>query len=168
MYLARDSTGEPRDSNVRCKQDSTGEPRDLELECKHDISPHSMDQELWCGLTSDLIDVFNYYDWIGYLILRDTPAIDQEVARQKFGPWIINYYQICEYELKEVWRKYPDVWRYLRPLYDNLIEQEKAWYKETKKVYPYQRDGKRTDEHLNNFLRREHVRSHRGAAGGDK
>ncbi len=92
-----------------------------------DISPYSIDQEPWRGLNSDLIDLFNYFDWIGYLA-DGNKAIDREVVAQKFGPWIIMYYQICRDELALVRRRYPARWRYLTSLYERLIQREKDWY----------------------------------------
>jgi hypothetical protein len=67
------------------------------LHCHHaeEISPYSTDVDhYWNNLPSDLIDLFNYFDWIGYLALKKGEAMDLEVVAQKVGPWIINYYQI--------------------------------------------------------------------------
>ncbi len=142
------------------QRDSNGNgqlKRNLDLRCYHEISPYDTDQEFWCGLNSDLIDLFNYFDWIGYLA-DGNKAIDREVVAQKFGPWIIMYYQICRDELALVRRRYPARWRYLTSLYERLIQREKDWYEELGGTYP----GDRTPEEIANFLQREHVRSHRG------
>jgi hypothetical protein len=124
----------------------------LKFRCDHDISPYSSteDQELWCGLNSDLIDLFNYYDWIGYLTSEESGAIDQEVVLKKFGAWIKNYYEACKEEMEKVQKKYPEHWKYLNGLYEELILR-----KEFK------------DEPVTDFLLREHVRSHRSLSGSD-
>jgi hypothetical protein len=141
--------------------DSNGDlKRQVDLHCYHNISPYGTTQKLWCGLTSDLIDLFNYYDWMGYLADERTKAIDEEVVAQKFGPWIINYYQMCKEELAMVQEEYPGRWHYLKPLYNKLIEREAARYKEERPDNPY--NGKRSPEQIEDFLRREHTRSHRG------
>jgi hypothetical protein len=44
--------------------------RGLLLPCDQDLSPHSAEQELWRGLNRDLVDIFNYFDWIGYLTVE--------------------------------------------------------------------------------------------------
>jgi hypothetical protein len=141
------------------QKDSTGHPkRNLQLHCYHEISPYATNQELWCGLNSDLIDLFNYYDWMGYLADEKTKAVEEEVVAQKFGPWIIMYYQLCKDEIAVVREKYPTRWRYLTPLYNRLIQREKGWYEKLGEAYP----GDRNPEQINVFLQREHVRSHRG------
>jgi hypothetical protein len=147
------------------QKDSNGKPkRDLNLSCYHNISPYGIDQQLWYGLTSDLIDIFNYYDWIGYLAHKRPKSIDQEVVAQKFGPWIINYYQICEVELGAVRADFPRRWRYLSTLYNILIQRERDLHERENPGEPY--NGRRSPEQIDDFLRREHVRSHRGFALG--
>ena len=97
----------------------------MELHCDNPdrISPYAADQNYrWNELTSDLTDIFNYFDWIAYLVIEKSATIDLEVVAQKFGPWIINYYQICEIELDQILKNYPTRWRYLKLLYDKLIE----------------------------------------------
>src|SRR5215217_582066 len=88
------------------------------------ISPYSIDQAPWHGLNSDLIELFNYYDWIGYLTFgRPLLAIDKHVVYRKFGSWIINYYQLCKEELEEdIMPRWPARWPYLKKLYYDLIE----------------------------------------------
>ena len=114
----------------------------------HDISPCSgaEDQELWCGLNSDLIDLFNYYDWIGYLTSSESDAIDREVALRRFGPWIWNYYSACKEEMDVVKTNFPGHWKDLDNLYEELNEREEFKHEE-----------------IAAFLLREHVRSHRGS-----
>ncbi len=128
-----------------------------------DISPYSIDQEPWRGLNSDLIDLFNYYDWIGYLTSEKPRTIHLDVVYRKFGPWIINYYQLCKEELEgDIMQKYPARWPYLKKLYYDLIAIEQAYYDEEE--YPTDPFlGARTHEELKHWLRREHVRSHRGS-----
>jgi len=130
-----------------------------EFNCQHDISPYSTGQKPRHGLNSDLIDLFNYFNWIGYLVIQRPRTIDTEVVYQKFGPWIINYYQICKDEIEKVRDAYYDArWRHLKPLYDELIAIEEE--AEVRKTGAYSADRKLED--IKEFLRREHVRSHRG------
>ena len=130
-----------------------------------DISPYSIDQKPLHGLNSDLIDLFNYYDWIGYLTSERPKTIHLDVVYRKFGPWIINYYQLCKEDLegKEgIIETDPARWPYLKKLYDNLIKKEEDCYKEgeyRKEPFP----GARTPEQIKQWLLREHVRSHRGS-----
>jgi hypothetical protein len=127
-----------------------------------DISPYS-NQEPWRGLNSDLIDLFNYFDWIGYLTSERPRTIHLEVVYRKFGPWIINYYQLCKEELEEdIMQTDPARWPYLKRLYYKLIAIEEAYYDEGEySTEPF--PGARTHEELKHWLRREHVRSHRGS-----
>jgi hypothetical protein len=135
------------------------EKRDVPINCEYDISPYRTDpSNRWYGLTSDLIDLFNYFDWIGYLTSEESNAIDREVVRQKLGPWIIAYYDMCRAEIDEVQEHHPDRWIYLDPLYADLIERRKKWYADNREPLPRFDD----EEELNAFLQREHIRSHRG------
>jgi hypothetical protein len=134
------------------------EQRHVPINCEYDISPYRTDQSSWYGLTSDLIDQFNYFDWIGYLTSDECQAIEREVVRQKLGPWIIAYYEMCRAEIDEVQEHHPDRWVYLDPLYADLIERRKKWYADNREPLPRFDD----EEELNAFLQREHVRSHRG------
>jgi hypothetical protein len=136
------------------------EKRDVPIHCDYDISPYRTDpSNRWYGLPSDLIDLFNYFDWIGYLTDEEASnAIDREVVRQKLGPWIIAYYDMCRAEIDDVQQHHPDRWVYLDPLYEDLIDRRKKWYADNKEPLPRIDD----DEELNAFLQREHVRSHRG------
>jgi hypothetical protein len=129
-----------------------------EFDCEQNISPYSIGHTPWHGLNSDLIDLLNYFDWIGYLASEKPLTIDKDVIYQKFGPWIINYYQICEDEIKKIQSRYHATWPYLRPLYHQLIAIERARHSKTA---DYSAD--RTPEEIKEFLRREHVRSHRGS-----
>jgi len=132
---------------------------DVTIHCEYDISPYRTElNNRWYGLTSDLIDLFNYFDWIGYLTSEECEAIDREVVRQKLGPWIIAYYDMCRAEIDEVQEHHPDRWVYLDPLYADLIERRKNWYADNREPLPRFDD----EEQLNAFLQREHVRSHRG------
>ena len=136
------------------------EKRGVPIHCEYDISPYRTDpSNRWYGLPSDLIDLFNYFDWIGYLTSEESNAIDREVVRQKLGPWIIAYYDMCRAEIDDVQQHHPDHWVYLDPLYEDLIDRRKKWYADNKEPLPRIDD----DEELNAFLQREHVRSHRGA-----
>jgi hypothetical protein len=135
------------------------ERRDVTIHCEKDISPyHTERSNRWYGLTSDLIDLFNYFDWIGYLTSEESNAIDREVVRQKLGPWIIAYYDMCRAEIDEVQEHHPDRWVYLDPLYADLIDRRKNWYADKREPLPRFDD----EGELNAFLQREHVRSHRG------
>src|SRR5215204_1709648 len=135
------------------------EERGVPLECHDDITPLRSDRSnLWFGLPSDLIDLFNYFDWIGYLTSEESKAIDREVVRQKLGPWIIAYYEMCRAEIDEVQEHHPDRWVYLDPLYADLIDRRKKWYADKREPLPRFDD----EGELNAFLQREHVRSHRG------
>src|SRR5215210_3713263 len=136
------------------------EHRDVPIQhCEYDISPYATDpSNLWYGLPSDLVDLFNYFDWIGYLTSEESNAIDREVVRQKLGPWIIAYYDMCRAEIDEVQQHQPDHWVYLDPLYEDLIKRRKKWYADHREALPRFDD----EEELNAFLQREHVRSHRG------
>jgi len=146
------------------QRDSNGElKRELDLACYHNISPYDTKQALWHGLTSDLIDLFNYFDWMGYLADEKTKAVKEEVIAQKFGPWIINYYQTCKDELAVVQDIYPTRWRHLPRLYKRLIQREIDQYERIGEPYP----GERKPEQINAFLQREHIRSHRGFFGSD-
>jgi hypothetical protein len=150
------------------QRDATDElRRTLQLHCDNpdSISPYAADQDYrWNELTSDLTDIFNYFDWIAYLVIEKSATIDLEVVAQKFGPWIINYYQICETELDQILKDYPARWRYLKPLYDKLIAKEqKDWNDSSNQDSPPYPGPKRDDKELDAFLLREHVRSHRGA-----
>ena len=137
---------------------SLAEKRHVSINCEYDISPYRTDTSNWYGLTSDLIDLFNYFDWIGYLTSEECEAIDREVVRQKLGPWIIAYYEMCRAEIDEVQEHHPDRWVYLDPLYADLIDRRKRWYADKREPLPRFDD----EEQLNAFLQREHVRSHRG------
>ena len=132
--------------------------RGVTWHCYHNISPYCTGQQVWYGLTSDLVDIFNYFDWIGYLADERTKAVDREVVGQKFGPWFINYYQICVDEIAQVREKDPARWQYLTRLYDDLIQREKDLYAKLGKPYHAQRESKEIDK----FLQMEHIRSHRG------
>jgi hypothetical protein len=150
------------------QKDENGEvKRDLDLECRdfESVSPYATAEiNRWNNLPSDLIDLFNYFDWIAYLAIERGETIDLEVVAQKFGPWIINYYQICEKEIEDVLTLYPSRWRYLKPLYKKLIQREKEyWHKNSSENSPPYRDPVRKHEEMDAFLRREHVRSHRRA-----
>ena len=135
------------------------EKRGVPIHCEYDISPYRTDpSNRWYGLPSDLIDLFNYFDWIGYLTSEEGNAIDREVLRRKLGAWIIHYYDMCRAEIDEVHQHQPDHWVYLDPLYEDLIDRRKKWYADNKEPLPRIDD----DEELNAFLQREHVRSHRG------
>jgi hypothetical protein len=135
------------------------EQRDVHINCEHDISPYRTDpSNHWYGLTSDLIDLFNYFDWIGYLTSEECEAIDREVVRQKLGPWIMAYYEMCRAEIDEVQEHHPDRWVYIDSLYKDLIDRRKKWYADRREPLPRFDD----EEQLNAFLQREHVRSHRG------
>ena len=141
--------------------------RSLDLHCPNpdSISPYSTDEtNRWNELPSDLIDLLNYFDWIGYLALEKPETIDSEVVAQKFGPWIINYYQLCEIEIEHILSSYPARWRHLKPLYYELIKDEEEDWNNTRNnnTPPYR--AKREEHELDAFLLREHVRSHRGAS----
>jgi hypothetical protein len=135
------------------------EHRKVHIHCEYDISPYRTDpSNYWYGLPSDLIDLFNYFDWIGYLTSEESNAIDREVVRQKLSPWIIAYYDMCRAEIDEVHQHQPDHWVYLDPLYEDLIKRRKKWYADHKEpLLRFDDEGE-----LNAFLQREHVRSHRG------
>jgi Flp pilus assembly pilin Flp len=138
------------------------EKRNVPIECDHEISPYVADvtdrSHLFHGLTSDLMDLFHYFDWIGYLTSPECNAIDREVLRRKLGPWILNYYAMCNAEIQFVLEEDPDRWVHLRPLYDDLINRENQWYAD----HHIARPKADNQEELNAFLQREHVRSHRG------
>ncbi|HEX2742254.1 MAG TPA: hypothetical protein VHM69_17575 [Rubrobacter sp.] len=136
------------------------EKRDVHIDCDLDISPYRLDlKNRWYGLSSDLIDLFNYFDWIGYLTSDESNAIDRDVLRRKLGPWIINYYQMCEEEIDDVQQGQPDRWVHLDPLYCDLLARRKKWYSDENKSLP----DLDNSEELDAFLQREHVRSHRGS-----
>jgi hypothetical protein len=131
--------------------------RNVPINCEYDISPYRTDpSNLWYGLPSDLIDLFNYFDWLGYLTSERSNAIDQEVVGQRLGPWIINYYDMCRAEIDVFRENNPDRWLYLASLYEDLIEGRKKWYAAHIEPLP-----RLDDEELNAFLQGEHVRSHR-------
>jgi hypothetical protein len=135
------------------------EERGVDIKCRDDITPYRTDpSNLWYGLTSDLIDLFNYFDWIGYLTSEESNAIDEEVVRQKLGPWIINYYEMSRAKIDHVQEHHPERWRYLDRLYEDLIDKQKKWYTDNKEPLPAVDE----DKELDAFLQREHVRSHRG------
>jgi hypothetical protein len=129
-----------------------------EFNCQDNISPYSIGHIPWHGLNSDLIDLLNYFDWIGYLAIEKPSTIDKDVIYQKFGPWIINYYQICEDEIEMIQSKSYARWPYLKPLYVELLEIERL-----RNIDRADYSAKRTPEQIKDFLRREHVRSHRGS-----
>jgi hypothetical protein len=133
--------------------------RNVKIACDHNISPYGAERNsLRYGLSSDLIDLFNFFDWIGYLTSYEGHAIDREVVRQKLGPWIINYYDMCRAEIDVFRENHPDRWVYLAGLYEDLIMGRKKWYAAHIEPLPRLDD----EEELNAFLRREHARSHRG------
>jgi hypothetical protein len=135
------------------------ERRKLHIDCDDDITPYCSDEsDLWYGLNSDLMDLFNYFDWIGYLTSEEGNAIDREVLRRKLGAWIIHYYDMCKDEIDAVQKYHADSWIHLTPLYKDLIKRRKEWYANNDKKPPKVDNEK----HLNAFLQREHVRSHRG------
>jgi hypothetical protein len=153
---------------AKYQRKENGEPRrSVDLHCPNPdrISPYSTDEtNRWNDLPSDLIDLFNYFDWIGYLAIEKPETIDLEVVAQKFGPWIRNYYQLCENEIEHILSSYPARWRYLKPLYNALIkDEEEDWNNARKNNSPPYR-AKREEHELDAFLLREHVRSHRGAS----
>jgi len=138
---------------------------DVHIDCDHNISPYFDDpHNLWNGLlTSDLIDLFNYFDWIGYLTSEESEAIDREMLRRRLGAWIITYYDMCKEELDYVREHYADRWIHLGPFYDDLLARRKNWYAENNKPLPASEGTERnTKEELSAFLQREHVRCHRG------
>jgi hypothetical protein len=56
------------------------EKRGVFIDCPEDITPYVTDRSiLWYGLNSELIDIFNYFDWIGYLTSEEGNTIDREV-----------------------------------------------------------------------------------------
>src|SRR5215211_7000037 len=58
--------------------------RNLLIDCHHDISPYGTEKSSFrYGLSSDLIDLFNFFDWIGFLTSKESNAIEREVVRQK-------------------------------------------------------------------------------------
>ena len=69
------------------QRDATGElRRTLQLHCDNpdSISPYAADQDYrWNELTSDLTDIFNYFDWIAYLVIEKSATIDLEVNSTK-------------------------------------------------------------------------------------
>jgi len=134
--------------------------RGVVFNCDHDISPYGTAeyQHPWHGLSSDLIDLFHYYDWIGYLTSEESKAIDREVVWRKLGPWIIKHYQMCEERINEVQKHQPHRWPYLRPFYKDMMDRTDKWY-EQQKMEPPMEDA---EEEFAAFLQREHVRSHRG------
>lgn len=122
----------------------------LNLPCHCNISPYSTDDDnLWYDLTPDLVDILNLFDWIGYLTSDECRAVDREVVRRKLGPWIVNYYEMCEKRVKKVKKAQRKRWEFLEDLYNDV--------KETK--HPVE------EKNLKDFLKREHVRSHRGLSG---
>jgi len=114
------------------------EKRGVHMGCDHDISPYRTDSHnLWYELPSDLIDLFNYFDWIGYLTdEEESNAIDREVVRQKLGPWILNYYDMCQAEIDSVQEHHPDRWVYIDSLYEDLKDRRKKWYAANNKTPP--------------------------------
>jgi len=133
--------------------------RNLRIACDHNISPYGAERDsLRDGLSSDLIDLFNFFDWIGYLTSDESNAIDREVVRQKLGPWIINYHDMCRTEIAVFRDNHPDRWVYLTSLYEDLMKGRKRW--DAAHIDPLPRVD--DDEELNAFLRMEHARSHRG------
>jgi hypothetical protein len=149
------------------QSDENGElRRDLDLDCRdfERLSPYATDKaHRWNDLPSDLIDLFNYFDWIGYLALEKPKTIDLDVVAQKFGPWIIEYYHICEKEIDQIRINYPARWRYLKRLYEKLVQKEEVdWNNNSTADSPSYRE-KDSPEEIAAFLFREHARSHRGA-----
>jgi hypothetical protein len=149
------------------QRDENGElRRDLDLNCRDPerLSPYATDKaHRWNDLPSDLIDLFNYFDWIGYLALERPKTIDLDVVAQKFGPWIIDYYYICEKEIDQIRINYPARWRYLKRLYERLVQKEEVdWNNNSTADSPSYREKDSPDE-IDAFLFREHARSHRGA-----
>jgi hypothetical protein len=150
------------------QRDENGElRRDLPLDCRdvERLSPYATDKAyLWNDLPSDLIDLFNYFDWIGYLAIEKPETIDLDVVAQKFGPWIIEYYHICEREIDQILIDYPARWRYLKPLYEKLVQKEEEdWNNNRTADSPPYRGPKGSPQEIDAFLIREHARSHRGA-----
>jgi hypothetical protein len=161
-------------------RDENGElRRNLDLDCddQNKLSPYGTDENrLLNGLTSDLIDIFNYYDWIGYLAFEKSDALDLEVVARKFGPWIINYYQLCKSEIDRIQNASDDrvSWPYLEDLYKALIDKErKDWYGWKSRTLHKEEEQEEKNSNLHYyeerghgelaaFLLREHVRSHRG------
>jgi hypothetical protein len=148
------------------------EKRKLHIDdCGPDISPYATEKNnLWYDLSSDLIDLFNYFDWIGYLTSEESRAIDREVLRRKLGPWITNYYEMCEDEIRRIQRHQPDRWPHLGGFYQDLLDRQHKFYdrreKELrKKKSPLLSEQIDHDKDLDKFLLREHVRSHRGFHG---
>lgn len=132
-------------------------------ECHNNISLYC-DQAHKYGLNSDLIDIFNYFDLIGYLV--EVEAINQEMVWQKFAPWVETYYEVCQQQRMEARRQSPDIWEYLDKLYDGFIRREEEWLTKHQHLYPdgYEEPTEEQQEELRNaWLRMEHVRSHRGS-----
>jgi len=139
------------------QRDGNGELiRDLDLDCRvsETLSPYATDEAYrWNDLPSDLIDLFNYFDWIGYLALEKPKTIDLDVVAQKFGPWIIEYYHICEKEIDQIRINYPARWRYLNPLYERLVQKEEAdWNNNITADSPPYRGPKGSADEINAFL----------------
>jgi hypothetical protein len=137
---------------------------EVHIDCDHEISPYfDAPNNRWNKLTSDLIDLFNFFDWIGYLTSEEIGAIDREMLRRRLGPWIITYYDMCEEELDYARAHYADRWIHLGPFYEDLLARRKKWYDENNKQLPPAEDAERnTKKEVSAFLQREHVRTHRG------
>lgn len=146
------------------------EKRGLHIEdCGHDISPYATEKNnFWYGLSSDLIDLFNYFDWIGYLTLEESRAIDREVLRRKLGPWITNYYEMCQVEIARIQEHQPDRWPHLDDFYKDLLDRQHRFNERHKNKRSLPNAVDEVTDHqtdLDKFLLREHVRSHRGFHG---
>ena len=113
------------------------------------------------GYLQYLIHLFNYFDWIGYLTDKnECNAIDREVLRRKLGSCIINYYKMCEDEIRKVQEHQADRWPYPGPLCRDLIARREERAQTGLQGISVPRSNNRDD--FDAFLQREHVRSHRG------
>jgi hypothetical protein len=122
--------------------------------CDKDISPYS-DQGITCGLSTDLIEIFSFFDRIAYLIYK-SKVLDKTIEVQKYGTWVKYYYDACKPKIDEVQLNYPYVWPDLERFHNEVND----WMKDHPPPRPLS-SPREEEQRLNDFLIREHTRSHR-------
>jgi hypothetical protein len=129
------------------------EQRGLDWDCDENISPHYDQAIRPDGLNSDVVDVLNMLDRVGFLAYdRESPVVNEAMALDRFGRRVKFYYEACKKEIEDVRRENDRTWWHLNWFYER--------YNSSRKAAEY------TEEAIDRFLKTEHVRSHRGSGIG--
>jgi hypothetical protein len=143
MFLQQERSKDPR------SKDYTSE---LDWTCDDTISPHWDQAE--DGLNADLVEVLNILDRIAYLTC-EAKVVNEKMAMDRFGSKVQYYYEACEPQINALRAEEKGTWQDLRTFY---ISYRRKWCKILRVSAQ-----RRTPKEINQFLRVEHVRSHRGS-----